>query len=603
MIESFATFGIPAQDDLAQTLGAKEKRAVLICDVVESVRWMQNHEDQAVNRWSAYTQQVRSMVALAHGGSVVKSTGDGMLIEFSTVSKAVLAAAAMHAAAAVGNQGLDDDCQMQLRIGIHHTEARRDAHDLYGHGVNLTARITALAGPGETVVSAEARDFITHTLDGDIEDMGECYLKHVKEPTRVYRVGAASASPILTAQREYDAPLYATIAVIPFASRSATPENLALGDLIADGVIAQLGRSADLKVISRLSTTAFRDRDLQAHLLQKTLGASYSVSGSYAVFGAKILVTVEITDTQTDRIVWAERIENQVNDLMQINSEICNTVACMAHREVLNTEAKAAINKPLPTLHSNTLLLSGIQLTHRLSAQSFMRAEATFNELIMRHPRVAAPRAWLAKWHVLRVVQGWAIDPATDSRIARATLARAFDLEPDNALALAIDGLVSVSIDRDLDTAQLRYNQALAANPNESLAWLFQGMLHAFKGEGAAAVESVEKARGLSPLDPTSYFYDSLAASAYLSAEDYVQAIAIAKRSLRSNAMHASTYRVLAIAQALSGDSEAAHSSATKLLAIDKGFSVSRFIARSPGTNHELLDRFAHALREAGIPS
>ena len=397
--------------------------------------------------------------------------------------------------------------------------------------------------------------------------------------------------------------MQATIVVIPFASRSFEPEHLAIGELIADGIISQLGRSPDLKVISRLTTTSLRDRLQETSLLQDKLDASYAISGAYVVQGESILVTVQLLNVRTNSVVWAERLNNRVGDLLLVNSEICDVIANVAHREILNCEAKAALNKPLPSLPSNTLLLSGIQLTHRLSAQSFKLAEATFHELIQRHPRVAAPRAWLAKWHVLRVVQGWTEDPLNDSKIARATLARAFDLEPDNALALAIDGLVSVSIDRDLDTAQLRYNQALAANPSESIAWLFQGMLHAFKGEGAAAVSAVEKARALSPLDPTSYFYDSLTASAYLSAEDYAQAASIAKRSLRSNTMHASTYRVLAIAQVLSGDVAGAQSSAAKLLTIDKGFSVSRFIDRSPGTNRLLLDKFALALRDAGVPT
>ena len=184
------------QQTSALALGAKTMRSILVCDVVESVRWMQNHEDHAVARWSAYTQDMRSTVIPEYGGSVVKSTGDGMLIEFSTVVNAVLAATAMQAAATVGNQGLELDKHMHLRIGIHHTEARRDAHDIYGHGVNLAARITSLAGPGEVVVSEDARDCITDTLDGEIEDMGECYLKHVAEPERVFRIGPTGSSPI-----------------------------------------------------------------------------------------------------------------------------------------------------------------------------------------------------------------------------------------------------------------------------------------------------------------------------------------------------------------------------------------------------------------------
>ncbi len=184
--------------------------------------------------------------------------------------------------------------------------------DILGH---------SLAGPGETIVTSQVRDDLTDGLDGELRDMGECYLKHVPEPVRVWRVGDASAQPLLTPASEQPGTLLPGIAVIPFAARSNTPEHFAVGELVADAVISLLGRSPHLRVISRLSCSAFRQRDAALGEVSQRLGAQFVLSGSYVVFGSagggKLLITAELCDARSGRLVWTERFNAEVGDLLQ----------------------------------------------------------------------------------------------------------------------------------------------------------------------------------------------------------------------------------------------------------------------------------------------
>jgi adenylate cyclase len=594
---------IPSADFDADALAPRELRVVLVCDVVESVRWMEQDEDYAVSRWQAFTQHVRSTIVPAHGGSVVKSTGDGMMVEFTNARSAVQAATALQAKASEGNATQAPERHLQLRTGIHETHARRDAHDLYGHGVNLAARITTLAGPGEIIVSAPVRDHLTDVLDGDIEDMGECYLKHIVEPQRVYRVGAASVQPVLVPEREYSQSLRPTIAVIPFESHTQEITYFAIGNLIADGVIAQLSRTHDLNVISRLSSAALQGRNASAAVVKQQLGAHYVLSGSYIVVANHVVINAELCECASGHILSHIRLKGTVDSLLELQSEVLNQIANDAHEKILNTEVSKSLAQPMPTLSSYSALLAAVTMMHRTSKADFSRSRALLELLIERHGKQAELPSWLAKWHVLQVEQGWADNKEKSARSALEQSQRALDLNPYSSSALAINGFVLCNLYKDFDTAQARYQEALLRNPSESIAWLLLGMLHAFKGESTAAVSAVDKAIALSPLDPTKYFYDSLAASVHLSAGNYEKSIDLAKRSLRGNATHVSTHRALTIAQMMAGKVSDAQSSAANLIKLDPTITVSKFLARSPGVKFGIGKTFADALRQAGVPA
>jgi tetratricopeptide (TPR) repeat protein len=222
---------------------------------------------------------------------------------------------------------------------------------------------------------------------------------------------------------------------------------------------------------------------------------------------------------------------------------------------IFDFELHRSRTQPLPTLASHTLLFSAVTLMHRLSRQDFSRAQALLEHLCERHPRTPEPHAWYAKWHVMKVVGGFSSDPAADAAAGRACANRALDERSDHALGLAVDGLVAGFLQGDLNLSQRRYEAAIAANPNEALAWLFMSALHAYRDRGPEAAQAAQTALHLSPLDPIHYYYDSFAAHAMLAAGRLEEAIALARRSLRANGTHMPTHRSLAVALVLSGRS------------------------------------------------
>ena len=272
-------------DALAFDLPRRQK-VVLVMDLVESVRLMAAHEAAVVQRWHGFVQHARAHVLPRHHGRHVKSLGDGLLAEFDSAPEAVGAAQELHHFFDDSNAALPADQRCHLRAGLNAAQIYIDSVDVYGAGVNLAARVASLAGPGETIVTTQVRDELTDGLDGELRDMGECYLKHVPEPVRVWRVGDAGAQPLLTPAADQPGTLLPGIAVIPFAARSNAPEHFAVGELVADAVISLLGRSQHLRVISRLSCSAFRLRDAALGEVSQRLGAQFVLSGSYVVFGS-----------------------------------------------------------------------------------------------------------------------------------------------------------------------------------------------------------------------------------------------------------------------------------------------------------------------------
>jgi adenylate cyclase len=589
--------GAPANDNPEWVV-----RTVLFVDLVESVRLMESNESDAVRRWRQFVATVQRDVLPTFTGRLVKSMGDGLMLEFPSVQPAIRSAFAIQRACTEGNVGVPPDRQMLLRMGAHVGQLIADEHDIYGRGVNLAARLTTLAGPGEIVVSADVRDQLIPVLDADIEDLGACYVKHVDEPVRAYRVGPPGPRPVIEPGSAAMPELRPTVAVIPFTARGGDAAHQVLGEVLADEIISALSRTAEINVISRLSTTVFRGRDASLGEVSGYLNATYVLSGAYLVTGTQFNLSAELADAKGGNVVWATSLKGQVAGIVNGKDSLIDKAVAGVSAAVMARELQRAQSQPLPTLESYTLLMGAIALMHRLSLQDFDRAEQMLRTLTERAPRQAIPWAWMAKWHVLRVQQGWAQDLELEARLAMDCTRRALDIDPRCSLALVVDGLVHTNLLKRLDVAQERYELALRVNPNDSLAWLLKGTLHAFKGEGKQAIEGTQRALRLSPLDPLRYYYDSLAATAALSAGQYERAIKLAGHSLRANRTHTSTFRALAISQWQLGRHEDARNTVVELMRLEPDLTVAKWIKRSPSSPYETGKQWSGALRSAGVP-
>jgi adenylate cyclase len=578
----------------------RNEAVVLVIDLVESVRLMQANEQDTIERWRNFVRRSRDEVLPRHGGRLVKSLGDGLLAEFENPSRAVVAALALHSLLAEASVGVPDDRRMFLRAALHTTRVYTDELDIYGSGVNLAARLATLAGPGETVVSASVRDGLTDGLDAHIEDLGDCHLKHIAGPVRAYRVGHAGARPVMAAREDYAASYQPTIAVIPFAMRTVTPEHYSVGELIADGVIARLSRARHLRVISRLSTTAFRDRESNVAELNVHLHASYVLCGSYSCTGDRLMVSWELADVRDHLVVGADHMQVRLGDLLEFEGELVHAIASMVHDAILNAEVARSLNRPLPSLESYALLLAGIQLLHRSSKRDFERSFELLTYLAEKHPRSAEPKVWQAKWYALRSVQGLTEDREHDTRAALACTAAALDHEPQNSFALAMEGFVHCHLSRDYEAASERLSESIRQNPSESFGHLFRAVIQGLTGDFTGGLESFEIASATSPLDPARYLFDTIAAYLHFCAGHHDDAVSWAKRSLRQNRHHAHSWRVLVAAEAESGDLEAARSDLRSLLELQRGLTVESYLAAGKRDDPIRL-RVAAALGAAGL--
>jgi adenylate cyclase len=574
-------------------------KTVVFADVVESVRLMQRDELAAAIRIRSLLLEAANEIVPRHKGHLLQRLGDGLMIDFAHPRHAAECARELHCRAAEISSRVDRDEHVLLRIGIHVADILTDDVAFYGHGVNLAARFAALAGAGETVISAAVRDQLNPELDGEITDLGECHLKHVEMPLRAYRLGSRVARPPML---DSQIALRPTLAVIPFSLRSGGREFLAVGEIIADEAIAALSRAPELRVVSRLSTTAFRGRNARLEDIRTHLGATYVLSGAYRVSGNTLLLNVELADARNGEIVWANGFRATVAGLLAQDDALVSSLVGGVSNAIMNTEIVRTRSHAMPTLDAYTLLLGGIGLMHRSDPRDFAKSRQAFEQLIERFPRYSAPYAYLAEWHVFKVTQGWFTSLPHEAAAALDCINRALDVHPPDSLELTVNGLVHTNLLREHEVARESYDLALDKNPNEGLAWLHRGTLCAFQGRGAEAMEETRRASELSPLDPWRYYYDSLCATAALAARDYEQAIELAKCSLKSNRTHASTLRVIAIASSELGRMDEARTSVAELRKLDPTLTVSGYLARSPAGRYETGRIWAEALRRAGLP-
>lgn len=595
-----ATLGrIAGAGGTASALPQRQK-VVLVMDLVESVRLMAADEVAVIGHWRGFVTFAKETVLPRHHGRLVKSLGDGIMAEFDSARAAAAAALDLHRHFDEANTVLPPEQRLYLRAGLNASHVFVDDIDIYGSGVNLAARMASLAGPGETMVTGEVRDGLTEGIDGVLEDMGDCYLKHVAQPVRAFRMGMAGPRPMLLPHRSYAASPHPTIAVIPFSSRSSSPCDYAVGELIADGVIAHLARSADLKVISRLATTELRHRAIHVPQVSAQLNADYVLSGSYAMRGAKLPVTVQLAESERGEVLWADRMDGDLADLLQPASALCRDVASSAHLAILGRAVELAMHRPLPTLAEQSLMFAGIAGIHQVGAEAFRFSGEALTAVIDRHPRHAEAHSWLAIWYAIAANRG-RVGPDSQA-IAIGLAERAVRTDPDSPFALTVSGLVKAYFQQDLDGAGACYARALALNPNEPLAWLYTGTLCAWQGRGPEAAAAARRGLELAPIGAMESYAKSMAGMALMCAGELQDAIGLLRHSLRLNASHTSTHRALAAALTLNGQPDEARRVVRDLLRVEPDFTVEVFRRRYSGRQHPHAQVLAQALQEAGVP-
>ena len=380
-------------------------------------------------------------------------------------------------------------------MGMHVSDVITDEFDIYGDGVNLAARLRDLGGPDEIVVSAAVRDQLTDGLGVAIEDLGERKLKGLDRDVRAYRVWPPGPAPVQPADRRRRAGDRPAIAVLPFRNHSGNPRNDFLGELIAEDVIADLSRLTELHVISRLSTSPFRDRLLDTRNVAELLNVRYVLSGSMQISDTRLRLSAELTEADVGHVVWADRFEGSMANIFELQDRLSIEIAKRAVPHLRQIEFKRARAKRSEDLTAYELTLQAIDFLHGRSRDDLEKAKQLLAKAIATDPHYVTPHVWLARSHVLCVGQGWSSDVDADSAEAHRHADAAVACDANNAYAHCRVGLRACVSAQGLRHSAMRNTTVRSAiNPSAVWPWAWSASAHAWRGEGEKAVELVHRA-------------------------------------------------------------------------------------------------------------
>jgi adenylate cyclase len=574
--------------EIPVSLTKREARPLMVMDCADG--------EPNLERWA---EQAHWQLLSFHRGRIVKRMGNGLMMEFADARSCLQAAFALGQPADASGVRSETSKRPRLRAVAHLATYTHNQEGAVGADVKLTAGLTALAKPGEVLLTAELRDQLADGLDADFEDLGFRRIAPSAQPVRLFRAQSGTAhAPDWSMMAHRD--LRPGLAVVPFRAGIAEAKRWMLGELIAEGVIARLSHSIGIRVISRQSTSAFRDRGALGEI-ERHLGATFVLSGSYSLRGRKLVVSAELAEARSHTLLWSGELQQPVNDLFQEQSELLQELARTVAAMLEKAQVRKVLAQPLPDLDSSFLMLAGISMTHSHSARTFQRARGALVELTTRHPALALPKAWLGMWHALNVVKGQSGDVRGDTEQAREQTLRALEAEPENAMALAVEGYIHCQLLGNPEHARSSLNAAVEANPSEPMAWLFKSLFSGMWGSSSAAVTEAYMARSLSPVDPLRYFFDLLTANAFLADHRHEEAIAYAHRSLRAVKHHVPTLRILLTAQVELGMLEEGKETLGKILAEVPGLTVSSYLSMG-STDSSVRRRMASAMRRLGLP-
>ena len=570
---------------------ARHTKVIAVADVVESVRLMEQDEHEFIRRWHGFVGFVKQHLPL-ETGRMHKSLGDGLMMEFSEPDGCIRAALAMQAWFHEGNQDLPPDQHVHLRIGAHIAEFVADEHDIYGTDVNLAARIATLAGPGEIVISAALRDRIGRQLATDLEDLGACHLKHLRHPVRAFRVGRPGRAPVLPEAAAMRWLMRPSVAVLPFGGEGA---DAVIGEAVADEAVAALTGSAELQVVSRLSTAHFRKEHANLDEIAQHLRTHYVLRGQARRDGDWIGLFAELTESGSGHVVWAHSFKGAASELLAHEAGVVRQLVAGVTWGVMAREVERTQGQALPALESHTLLLAAIALMHRLTGDDLERAEEMLEHLVERNRRHPSVHAWLGHLRVLRALQGGPAIRLEETRLARESCQAALAADAQSPLALCMDGQVHLHLLNDPETAGSRFRQVLSAHPGDALALMLQAQLLALGGDGAGAEPLAQRALRLCTLEPIRFLHEHVAATAAFVADAPQRALFHAERCVTAQPLFLPGHCTLAMAQSAAGQVAQARRTFQRLVQARPDFTVKSFLAHSPA-QAAVAGRMAEAL-------
>jgi len=548
---------------------------------------------------------IADAVVAKHGGRIVKTTGDGLLIEFPSVVDAVECAVAVQTVMAERNEGVPQDRRMLFRIGINLGDILIEGDDILGDGVNVAARLEGIAEPGGICISSSAYDQVRGKIDVAFTDLGEQSLKNIARPVRTYAVmrnglglnkqhGAVPHTP--------SAPRL-SIVVLPFANIGGDPEQDYFADGVTESLTTDLSRIAGSFVIARNTAFTFKGKATDVKQVGRELNVRYVLEGSVQRGGNRLRVNVQLIDAETGNHLWAERFDKPVVDLFDMQDEIAAHVARQLDTALIAAEARRAAQSSLPD--STDLYFQGMAWTNKgITPNHLAQAGGFFERALALDPNNVEALIGAAGVEITLAGAYTTDDRAARLATARAALTKAFSLAPGHALAHLFLGRLLIFSNHG-HQAIAECERALALDRNLATAHAIIGMAKIFTGRSEETEAHVREALRLSPRDTFAFSWIATAGVAKLYLGDDEEAVAWLRRAIETNRNLPNAHFYLAAALANLGQLNEAQAAAVAGLAINPTYTINRFRAGSSSDNPTFLaqrERIYKGMQMAGVP-
>jgi adenylate cyclase len=578
--------------------------AILAADVAGYSRLMGADEEGTLARLKAVRKALVDPTIAKHRGRIVKTTGDGMLVEFASAVDAVRGAVEVQRAMAKQNANVPQDQKIEFRIGIHVGDIIIDDNDIFGDGVNIAARLEGIAEPGCICISNDAQRQIRGKIDLPFEDMGPQSLKNIAEPMQAWRIRLTGQIPPAgqsgsTANEPQALPLpdKPSIAVLPFQNMSGDPEQEYFADGIVEEIITALSRFKWLFVIARNSSFTFKGRAVDVKQVGRELGVRYVLEGSVRKASGKVRITGQLIDAVTRAHLWADRFDGDLNDIFTLQDEVTVAVVSAIEPKLWRTEIGIATRRRPENLSAYDLFLRAMQPYAVGTREGFAEALRLAYRALELDPQNGFVAALAGSCHMFNISLGYALDPQSESKEAIRLLRLSQSVNENDPDTLALVGSMTAFLSHDYESAIELVDRAVELNPNSARAWHSRGWTYKIAGRPEEAIRSFERAVRLSPLDPMIFHTFLGIGVASIELRRFDEAVAAAKKALRQNQSFSASYRCLASALAHQGRDVEARDVAAHLLDIDPHFRISTWVAR-----REHAQLLTEGLRKAGLP-
>jgi len=580
---------------LAEARADRRLAAILAADVAGYSRLMGADEEGTLAALKAHRAALIDPAVAEHRGRIVKTTGDGALVEFASAVDAVRCAVAVQEGMAARNAAVAPDRRIEFRIGINVGDVILDAGDLYGDGVNVAARLEGIADPGGVLVSGTVYDQVKGKLPFAFEDLGAKEVKNIAEPVRVYRV-AAVAVP----ERALALPDKPSIAVLPFQNMSGDPEQDYFCDGMVEDIITGLSRIRWLFVIARNSSFLYKGRAVDVKQVGRELGVRYVLEGSMRKAGNRVRITGQLIDATTSAHLWAERYDRPLDDIFALQDEITLAVVGAIEPSLRLAEIERVKRKRPENLGAYDLVLRALPSVVGVTAEVGTKALPLLERALELEPGYGLAHAFAGWVYMQRFTTEGNRAEDRDAAVRHAHAAIATG--GDDATTLAIAGFYLGMVGGDDPAARDAFDRALALSPSNIFALGYGAIFLASRGEADRAIDWAERALRLSPFDPVINAPLNALAIAHFSRGGHEKAADAARRSIRANPRMPQSHWYLAASLVGLGRIAEAKQVAAELLAIQPGFRISTSGLDRIGFPADLVARYHDAFRAAGLP-